>query len=261
MKITSWNINSIRIRIPIIEKFNKKYNPDVICFQETKVEDRFFPVKELEKIGFKYFYFNGQKSYNGVAVISKFPLEIKEKIDILNYGQSRHISVLINKKIELHNFYVPAGGEIPDPLINDKFDHKLKFLDWMIDFFSNKKSEKLIILGDINIAPYPEDVWSHKALINVISHTPIETEKIKKLQQSANLIDCFRNEKNINEKLYSWWSYRARKPLESNRGRRLDHIWISSNLKQKLLDYKIFKEFRIEDRPSDHIPIMIDINN
>jgi exodeoxyribonuclease-3 len=261
MKIVSWNINSIRIRIPLISKFSQHHQPDVICFQETKVEDHLFPKQELQNLGFEYCYFSGQKSYNGVAIVSKIPLEIKEKIDIANYGQARHISVLINQNIELHNFYVPAGGDKPDPEINDKFDHKLKFIDWMIDFFSQKKDQKIIILGDINIAPFPEDVWSHKALLKVVSHTPIETEKMAALQKTLNWIDCFRNEKNKNDKLYSWWSYRGKNPLESDRGRRLDHVWITPNLKNNLKKSEIFKEFRIEEKPSDHVPIMAEIHN
>ena len=259
MKIVSWNINSIRIRIPLIKKFAQQHQPDIICFQETKTENHSFPSATLQNLGFKYCFINGQKSYNGVAIISKIPLMIREKIDILNYNQARHISVVINQEIELHNFYVPSGGDEPDPEINNKFDHKLKFMDWMIDFFSQQQQQKIIILGDINIAPHPEDVWSHKALLKVVSHTPIETEKMLKLQQTLNWIDCFRNEKNKTEKLYSWWSYRGKKPLESNRGRRLDHIWITPNLFNKFKTAKIFKEFRIEEKPSDHVPIMIEI--
>jgi exodeoxyribonuclease-3 len=259
MKIVSWNINSIRIRIPIIKKFTYQHQPDIICFQETKVEDHLFPVEELQKLGFQYCYFNGQKSYNGVAIISKVPLEVKKRIDILRYGQARHISVTIDQKIELHNFYIPAGGDDPDPKINDKFDHKLKFLDWMIDFFSQKKDKKIIILGDMNIAPYPEDVWSHKALLKVVSHTPVETKKMIELQKTLNWVDCFRNEDNKGEKIYSWWSYRGKKPLESNRGRRLDHVWITPNLKNNLKKAEIFKKFRLEEKPSDHVPIMAEI--
>jgi len=259
IRISSWNINSIRIRIPLIQKFVNDYRPDIICFQETKVEDGLFPVKEFDKMGFSYLYFNGQKSYNGVAIVSKTPIEIKEKIDILNYNQARHISIIIDQEINLHNFYIPAGGDEPDPEVNDKFDYKLKFLDWMIDFFSKKQHEKTIILGDFNIAPYPEDVWSHKALLKVVSHTPIETDKIEELQETQDWIDCFRNPGNANNKLYSWWSYRARQPLISDRGRRLDHIWVTPDLKGYFRGFQMVKEFRVEEKPSDHIPLIIDI--
>lgn len=258
MKIISWNINSLRLRLPLLKKFIEEAAPDVVCLQEIKVQDADFPLLEVRALGFDFIEFSGEKSYNGVAILSKFPLSKIQKIDIENYGHKRHISATIKTKIgevELHNFYVPAGGDIPDVKLNDKFDHKLKFIDWMSDFFVSQKNKKIIILGDMNIAPLEHDVWSHKQLLKIVSHTPIEVEKMTRLQQSLNFVDTHRHFVDEKEKLYSWWSYRAKDPLGANKGRRLDHIWATPNLRNHIQAMKIHRDFRSETQPSDHVPI------
>jgi len=260
MKIVSWNINSLRLRIDLIRKFVKDFQPDVLCLQETKVANNDFPFLEVKGLGFEFVEFEGEKSYNGVAILSKFPMNNINKFDILNYGHKRHISAQIESPlgaINLHNFYVPAGGDIPDVTLNPKFDHKLKFVDWMSEYFNKNRSPNTIILGDFNIAPSPFDVWSHKQLLNVVSHTPVEVEKLINLQNCGNFVDSHRILVDEKERLYSWWSYRALKPFESNRGRRLDHIWIESGVKNMLREANIHKNFRIENNPSDHVPISI----
>jgi len=258
MKIVSWNINSLRLRLPLLKKFIKEANPDVICLQEIKVSDPEFPMLEVRALGFEFIEFFGEKSYNGVAIFSKFPLTNIQKIDVLNYGHKRHISATLKTKVgevDLHNFYVPAGGDIPDVVLNDKFDHKLKFVDWMSEFFAAQKDKKIIILGDMNIAPLEHDVWSHKQLLKIVSHTPIEVEKFTRLQNALNFVDTHRHFVPENEKLYSWWSYRAVDPLGANKGRRLDHIWATPNLKNQIKSMKIYRDFRSETQPSDHVPI------
>jgi exodeoxyribonuclease-3 len=263
MNIVSWNINSLRLRLPLLKKFIEEANPDVICLQEIKVSDEHFPHLDVRALGFEFVEFSGEKSYNGVAILSKFPLTKIEKIDIENYGHKRHISAALQTKqgeVFLHNFYVPAGGDIPDVVLNNKFDHKLKFIDWMSEYFLKNPQQKTIILGDFNIAPKPQDVWSHKQLLKVVSHTPIEVEKLEKLQKSLNFVDAHRFLAGEDLKLYSWWSYRAMDPLQSDRGRRLDHIWITQDLKSLLKDAKIYRDFRLEKMPSDHVPIEISIS-
>ena len=264
MKIISWNINSLRLRIDLLEKLIAESHADIICLQETKVDNSQFPVKQIKDLGFDYIAFDGQKSYNGVAIIAKIPLLNIENIDIGNYNQARHLKVDFNFKnknqeelITLHNFYIPAGGDIPDPIINNKFAHKLNFIDWMIEFFKQQKlsNKKIIILGDFNIAPLEHDVWSHKQLLNIVSHTKIEIDKLKNLRETLNFIDTHRHFVNEKEKLYSWWSYRGLEPIKSNRGRRLDHIWCSPNLKNNIKDFQFFQNYRTLKSPSDHIPI------
>jgi exodeoxyribonuclease-3 len=258
MNIVSWNINSLRLRLPLLKKFIEEANPDVICLQEIKVSDEHFPHLDVRALGFEFVEFSGEKSYNGVAILSKFPLTKIEKIDIENYGHKRHISAALQTKqgeVFLHNFYVPAGGDIADILLNPKFDHKLKFIDWMSKYFAPQKDKKIIIVGDMNIAPLEHDVWSHKQLLKIVSHTPIEVEKMTNLQKTLNWIDTHRHFVDANEKLYSWWSYRAQDALGANKGRRLDHIWATPNLKNQIKSMKIYRDFRGENQPSDHVPI------
>jgi len=262
VKIASWNINSLRLRINLLKKFIEISRPDVICLQEIKVEDSLFPALEIISLGYDFVEFSGEKSYNGVAILSKFPLLNINKIDVASYSHKRHISAEIESdfgKIEIHNFYVPAGGDIADPNLNEKFAHKLKFIDWMANYFQAQSplNKKIIILGDFNIAPLEHDVWSHKQLLDVVSHTPIEVEKLNKIKSSLNFIDTHRKHVSHDQKLYSWWSYRAIDPLKSNRGRRLDHIWITPNLNDHLKSSEIYRDFRLENQPSDHVPIEI----
>ncbi len=124
--------------------------------------------------------------------------------------------------------------------LNNKFDHKLKFVDWMTDYFAAQKDKKIIILGDMNIAPLEHDVWSHKQLLKIVSHTPIEVEKMTRLQDSLNFVDTHRHFVDAKQKLYSWWSYRGLDPLTSNKGRRLDHIWATPNLKDQIKSMEIY---------------------
>jgi len=260
MKIVSWNINSLRLRLPLLERFVKESNPHIICLQETKVVDEDFPLLAAKALGYDFIEFVGEKSYNGVAILSKIPLKKKNVIDVLDYGHKRHISVAFDTKIgevELHNFYIPAGGDIADVALNLKFDHKLKFIDWMSQYFLSlaQKKKNIIILGDFNIAPKEHDVWSHKQLLKTVSHTPIEVEKLNKMQESLDFIDTHRMFVDDSQKLYSWWSYRAADPLGANKGRRLDHIWATPSLKDCVKEAKVYKDFRAATQPSDHVPI------
>ncbi len=260
MKIATWNINSVRLRIEQVLKFTNDKNIDLLCLQETKTEDQFFPSNDFLKIGMKYQYFRGEKSYNGVAILSKIKFQEKEHINWCNKGDCRHISVQLGEKIELHNFYVPAGGDEPDIITNPKFAHKIDFLNEMKSHFLNDTKTKKILVGDLNIAPLENDVWSHKQLLNVVSHTPIETEKLLDIIASGEWVDVMRAITPHHEKLYSWWSYRNRNWEISNRGRRLDHVWVSKKLFPQVKSGVIYNGTRSWQRPSDHVPIVIDID-
>ena len=260
MRIATWNINSVRLRLPQVLKFTNDKNIDLLCLQETKTEDQFFPSDDFLKIGMKSQYFRGEKSYNGVAILSKIKFQEKEHINWCNKGDCRHISIKLGKEIELHNFYVPAGGDDPDTSSNPKFAHKIDFLNEMKTYFSNDKKTKKILVGDLNIAPLENDVWSHKQLLNVVSHTPIETETLLDIIDSGEWVDVMRAITPHNEKLYSWWSYRNRNWEISNRGRRLDHVWVSKKLFPQVKSGVIYNETRSWERPSDHVPVVIDID-
>jgi exodeoxyribonuclease-3 len=163
--------------------------------------------------------------------------------------------------ITLHNFYVPAGGDEPDPTINPKFEHKLNFLDEMRDHAALRpKKSRAILVGDLNVAPLEHDVWSHKQMIRVVSHTPVECEKFNAARSAGGWIDSMRVLTPEPDKLYTWWSYRAMDNWKtSDRGRRLDHIWTSPTLADRVSKIKISKDYRGAERPSDHVPVTVTI--
>lgn len=261
LKIISWNINSVRIRIPLLQKLVEQENPDIICLQETKASDDVFPLADLKSLGFPHIAFSGQKSYNGVAILSKREFSKIDCMSIAGSDDKRHISVELAGGVELHNFYIPAGGDIPDPLQNLAYDFKLRFVEQMTNWSHGlkKSSKNAVILGDFNIAPLPHDVWSHKQLVNVVSHTEPEITRLNKLKDSYNWCDVARNFVSSEEKLYSWWSYRNKDWQKSNRGRRLDHIWVTPELTPALKNFSILKDFRDFPSPSDHVPIVMEI--
>jgi len=159
--------------------------------------------------------------------------------------------------ITVHNFYVPAGGDIPDPAVNPKFAHKLAFLDEMRDSAALRPapSGRAILVGDLNVAPLEHDVWSHKQMLKVVSHTPIECEKLTGAQQAGGWIDTMRMRVPEPAKLYTWWSYRSPDWETADKGRRLDHIWVAPALGDRVTDISVRKSLRGGPRPSDHVPV------
>jgi exodeoxyribonuclease-3 len=263
LTVTTWNINSVRLRIDLVARFIKAVRPDVICLQETKSPDDAFPLKRFKRLGYVHTALNGQKGYHGVAVVSRLPFE---SVTIDNYcGKTdcRHVAVTLGEKaglrdpLTVHNFYVPAGGDEPDPAINPKFAHKLAFLDELhaMEKLRPKAGERAILVGDLNVAPLEHDVWSHKQLLNVVSHTPIETEKLTRFQKAGNWVDVARQFTPEPEKVYTWWSYRAHDWKAADRGRRLDHIWVSPQLGDRVSRIDIARHARGWERPSDHVPV------
>ena len=263
--LTTWNINSVRLRIDIVAKFLKSARPDVLCLQETKCIDDAFPLKRFRRLGYEHIALNGQKGYHGVAVLSRLPFD---NVTIDNYcGKTdcRHVAVTLGEKaglrdpVTVHDFYVPAGGDEPDPAINEKFAHKLSFLDELhaMERLRPKNGERAILVGDLNVAPLEHDVWSHKQMLKVVSHTPVETEKLTAFQKVGNWIDSMRQLTPEPEKLYTWWSYRAADWTVADRGRRLDHIWVSRALKDGISDFRITRDARGWERPSDHVPVTV----
>ena len=258
MRLITWNINSIRLRMGLLEQVTRFYQPDVVALQETKVDDENFPLKNVQDLGYAYCSFRGEKSYNGVAILSKIPFLEHEKHNFVEKNDSRHISVHFENGVQLHNFYVPAGGDIPDYHTNEKFAHKLDFIREMKDYLHAilQKNHRVIICGDFNIAPMEHDVWSHKQLAQVVSHTAIEIDLLNQLKESCCFIDTARMFADEKEKIYSWWSYRNKDWKKSNRGRRLDHIWVSDSLKDTLKDIEHKSEMRDWEKPSDHVAVI-----
>jgi exodeoxyribonuclease-3 len=265
IKITTWNINSVRLRMPLIAQFLDAHQPDILCLQETKCRDSEFPVSEIRKLGYEYCAINGQKGYHGVAIFSLLPLDYVERIEFCEKGDARHVAAsfqIEGRSIRVHNFYVPAGGDEADPVKNPKFAHKLSFLDEMRQLTANDAiaGNDSILVGDFNIAPYEHDVWSHKALLQVVSHTEIETQKLKLILGEGGWIDTLRQFTPMEDKLYTWWSYRAPDWAKANKGRRLDHIWTSQSLGPNLSGIEILRDARGWERPSDHVPVSLKLN-
>ncbi|MDE3015862.1 MAG: exodeoxyribonuclease III [Pseudomonadota bacterium] len=260
--IATWNINSIRIRIPLLKRLAREAEPDIVLLQETKVEDADFPLENVKALGFPHVYFSGQKSYNGVAILSKIKLDKVSCLTMAKSDHKRHISALLPNGTAIHNFYVPAGGDIPDPKLNPAYGFKLRFVEDMTEWSKHlkKTGRNAVIAGDFNIAPLEHDVWSHKQLLKVVSHTPAEVERINALKDSLNWCDAARHFVKPEEKLYSWWSYRNRDWRKSGRGRRLDHIWVTPELTPALRRFTILKDARGWDAPSDHVPVVMELS-
>ncbi len=155
--------------------------------------------------------------------------------------------------------YVPAGGDIPDPDENPKFAHKLSFLRELRDWSASLRdpARRILLAGDLNVAPLETDVWSHKQLLRVVSHTPIEVEGLNAALEAGEWVDAMREFVPPTKHLYTWWSYRARDWQAADRGRRLDHIWASPALKPHLAGMEVLEIARGWERPSDHVPVAL----
>ncbi|NDE90210.1 MAG: exodeoxyribonuclease III [Alphaproteobacteria bacterium] len=264
MRIATWNINSVRLRQDMVKRFMQEYQPDVLCLQETKTPDEFFPRNAFAELGYTHQHIHGMKSYNGVAILSRLPLSNCSIARWAGKDDCRHIHATLPDDTEVHCMYVPAGGDIPDIEQNEKFAHKLQLLDETSNWWKGQSAHhtRKILVGDLNIAPLEHDVWSHKQLLDVVSHTPIEVEKLLNLQQSNGWHDAVRHFVPHDQKLYSWWSYRAGDWEASNRGRRLDHIWVTAPLVPSLKSTRILREARgWGPKPSDHVPVMVDFHS
>ena len=260
LKVTTWNVNSVRLRLPTLLKFLAVVRPEVLCLQETKVGDEKFPLEPIADAGYVHTHIHGMKAYNGVAILSRLPLENRAIMGWCERADCRHASAVV-AGIEIHNLYVPAGGDTPDPEDNPKFAHKLQFLDETTAWFAAARDagRAMMLVGDLNIAPLETDVWSHRQLLSVVSHTPVEVERLARLQEAAAWVDAVRHFVPAERKLYSWWSYRNRDWAASDRGRRLDHIWVTPPLVPRLVAADIAREVRGWTPPSDHVPVTVEL--
>jgi len=255
IKIASWNINSIRARMDIVTRFLNEEAPDILCLQETKVTDDIFPGGVFRQMGYNHQILHGQPMHHGVAILSRVPIREDIRHDWQANGEARHIGVKLDNGVRLENVYVPAGGEEPDREINPKFGQKLDFIERMVNWAKDLETPT-ILTGDFNIAPLESDVWGHKQLINVVSHTQVEIDLLTRLQAAHDWVDIGRHFYPAPERLYTWWSYRAKDWAKSDRGRRLDHMWVSPELLEKTLSHRVAEPCRSWIKPSDHAPLI-----
>ena len=255
MLIASWNVNSVRARIEIIKNYLVKYKPEILMMQEIKTEDLYFPYEDFSSLDYESHVF-GQKSYNGVAIISKNKLKnirldlIKDKLK-----QSRIISADFNyknKNIQLINIYTPNGN----PVDTEKYEYKK---EWLNDLIKKLKSSlkinpHIILGGDFNIIPSSEDVYNAKSFED---DALFRLEIRKKLREMINLgfNDVYRHFNKTKEG-YTFWDY-MRGAWQKNNGMRIDHFLVSNSLIDKIKSININKDPRGREKPSDHTPIEI----
>ena len=259
LSIATWNINSVRLRLPLVLRFLTEHRPDVLCLQETKCPDGSFPLRAFVDAGYPHIALHGQKGYHGVAILSRLPLSAIDRKGFCARSDARHVAACVDvggAPVTVHNLYVPAGGDEPDPVTNDKFAHKLAFLDEMEMWMADAVRSGTILVGDLNVAPLPTDVWSHRQLLDVVSHTPVETEGLNRVQAAGRWVDVMRAVVPPDEKLFTWWSYRSPDWTRADRGRRLDHVWAAPDLAASLRGMTVLKAARSWERPSDHVPVL-----
>ena len=263
MLIATWNVNSVRTRLSQIINWINQVNPDILCLQETKVIDNDFPIKPFEELGYKVIAF-GQKSYNGVAIISKIESEnvtkgfsgfLGDQNDLNKFEDQKRLITADIKGVKIINVYVPNGSS----LHSEKFDYKINWLNCLSSFLDKqeKKNELICLLGDFNIAPSNKDIHNPQRYEGGIMASEIERNALNNVLK-GRLIDSFRiYEKNTGH--WSWWDYRNN-AYELNKGWRIDHIYISKALTSKLKSCVIDSNPRGNLQPSDHAPVMINLD-
>lgn len=252
--LATWNINSVRLRENLVVQLLSKEAPDVLCLQECKSPVDKIPLEQFQALGYVHMVARGQKGYNGVAILSKIPMEEAGAEDFAALGHARHIAAKLQNGVTVHNFYVPAGGDVADRTVNEKFGQKLDYLAEMRDAFHKDVPQKAILVGDLNIAPREDDVWDHKKLLKVVSHTPVEIEALAKVQDAGKWVDVTRADI-PDGKLFSWWSYRSPDWDAADKGRRLDHVWATPDISSAAHSSRVLRNARGWEQPSDHAPV------
>jgi exodeoxyribonuclease-3 len=253
-KIATWNVNSLKVRLPQVLDWLKAMKPDVLALQETKLLDVNFPLAEINQAGYEVVY-SGQPTYNGVAILSRsISSDVITDIPKLEDPQRRVLGVTLGD-MRIINLYVPNGESVT----SEKYLYKLNWLhqlqQWLADEL--KQHPKLIVLGDFNIAPENQDVYDPDAWAGQVLFSDKERAAFQALC-SLGLVDCFRLQSQP-EKSFSWWDYRMN-AFKRNRGLRIDHILASSKLSLHCQRCYIDKSPRASERPSDHAPVVAEFS-
>lgn len=255
MKVASFNVNSLRARLPIVLSWLTEHQPDVLCVQETKVQDSDFPAEQFDKIGYNY-AFKGQKGYNGVATFSRSRIiKAQAGFEYEPKDEPRLIKAEVNG-VAIVNTYVPQGY-MPD---SEKFQHKLDWFDRLLAFFQKnyKPTDPVLWVGDLNVAPEPRDVYDPETLLGHVCFHPEVHKALDKVMQWG-FTDVFRMHCGEPGQ-YTFWDYRLPNSFKRNLGWRLDHIMATKPLAQKCTACTIDKEPRTAARPSDHTPILAEFD-
>lgn len=255
VKIATWNINSLRLREASVLRLLREEAPDVLCLQETKSPVEKLPLDGARALGYAHVVARGQPGYNGVAILSRLPLT---EAPVLPFGlpqDARHVAARLPSGAVVHNLYIPAGGDLPDPVRNPKFRKKLDFLDAVRAAFIDAPREGAILVGDFNVAPREDDVWDHRKLLKVVTHTPVEVAALEAIRGAGGFVDVTRAHLPAG-RLFSWWSYRAADWAAADKGRRLDHVWATPDLAGRSGSSRIARAVRGWERPSDHAPVL-----
>jgi len=257
VRLMSWNVNSLPLRFPHLSKISIAFAPDVICLQETKIDNTRFPFAAFKDMGYHYCEtLPAQKGRGGLAVLSKIQFQPFRPLS------SEHLLALRFQRIrlcgfELINIHIPAGGYVANEIESPSFDKKIKSLEAAVQIVSKGRKNRRILLGDINVAPEADDVWDHQRQRISVSHSPLERQLFSALLEQGELIDAMRWLRPLPEKLWTCWAYRVEN--WQNRGGRIDHFLVSRSMKSLLKQVFIAADVRLWERPSDHAPIFLDL--
>ena len=259
MRIATWNVNSVRQRLDSLQAWLKERDPDIVCLQEIKCQDDAFPREPLEAMGYNVAV-HGQKTFNGVALLSKLPFDEVAPGLIGDDGdvQARFLEALVSTKtgvVRVVSLYLPNGNPAP----GDKYDYKLKWMDRLLGFARErmKLEEPLVLAGDYNVIPAPSDARRPEAWVNDALFLPQTREKFRALL-NLGLTDAIRAVSD-DPGLYSFWDYQAGS-WPKNDGIRIDHLLLSPQAADRLTDAGIDKHTRAWDKPSDHVPVWVDLD-
>jgi exodeoxyribonuclease-3 len=262
LRVATWNINSVRLRIDQVARFVTESGTDVLCLQEIKCLEDQFPRNAFADMGLPHLRVAGQKGWHGVAIASRLPIGASPRLEVCREGHARCVSATV-AGVEIQNFYIPAGGDVADRTLNPKFDHKLDYYERLTaEMAGRDRARPLLLAGDFNIAPGEFDVWNHRHMSKIVSHTPLEVETLNRLQAAGGFSDVVRDAFPEPQKLASWWSYRALDFRKSARGLRLDHLWTSPGLSPAVVpgSATIHEPVRAWTQPSDHCPVTVDLD-
>ncbi len=251
MKVATFNVNSIRVRLQSVLTWLEKESPDVLCLQETKVIDSDFPAQAFHDMDYSP-VFRGEKTYNGVALLTRLPVERAQIGFTDDEAEGTRLITAVIQGVPIVNTYIPQGYE-PQ---SEKFRYKLDWFRRLYDYFDRNFSAQkpLLWVGDFNVAPEAMDVHDPGKMLGQVGYHPDEHAALERIRKWG-FVDVFRMHQQGREQ-YSFWDYRVKNAVQRKKGWRIDHIWATKPLADKSIQAWIDKELRLTERPSDHAPVV-----